>query len=202
MERLAVPDSSGDVMTQPSVLAAEPAGDRVTAEQVADARFRSDLARNVGSAYRLAAVILGNPADAEDVAQDAIERAWRAKTSLRDTGRFDAWFQRIVINACRDRVRRRRAGPVLMSIGVATERSPIGIESHGPDPLATAVARDSMRRAFVQLNVDQRVVVAMRFYLDLQIEEIARRLGIRQGTVKSRLHRALRTLRDSWEGDR
>jgi RNA polymerase sigma factor (sigma-70 family) len=88
-----------------------------------------------------------------------------------------------------------------MSIDVAQERGAFGLEARGPDPLAMTMARDSIRRAFVQLNIDQRVVIAMRFYLDLEIDEIARRLGTRQGTVKSRLHRALRALRASWEGD-
>jgi RNA polymerase sigma factor (sigma-70 family) len=98
-------------------------------------------------------------------------------------------------------VRRRRAGPVLMSIGVQQELGRSAPGAYGLDPLATSMSRDTVRRAFLQLNVDQRVVVAMRFYLDLEVDEIARRLGTRQGTVKSRLHRALKTLRASWEGE-
>jgi RNA polymerase sigma-70 factor, ECF subfamily len=188
-------------MTEPRVLATPTALSRGTDDEAADGRFRADLARNVGSAYRLAAVIMGNPADGEDAAQDAIERAWRARSSLHDAERFDAWFQRIVVNACRDRVRRRRAGPVLMSIGVQQELGRSAPGAYGLDPLATSMSRDTVRRAFLQLNVDQRVVVAMRFYLDLEVDEIARRLGTRQGTVKSRLHRALKTLRASWEGE-
>jgi RNA polymerase sigma-70 factor (ECF subfamily) len=188
-------------MTQERVLAASASPTGRTVE-VTDARFRADLARNVGPAYLLAAVIMGNSQDGEDAAQDAIERAWRARRSLRDASRFDAWFQRVVVNACRDRLRRRRAGPALMSIGVSQDPGLSALGSEGLDPLATSVARDSIRRAFLQLNVDQRIVVAMRFYLDLEVDEIARRLGTRQGTIKSRLHRALKTLRDSWEDGR
>ena len=106
-----------------------------------------------------------------------------------------------LVNTCRDRVRKRRSRPTLMSISEAGEGVfPAGAEP--ADPLAATVAQDAIRRAFVRLNIDQRVVIAMRFYLDLEVDEIARRLGTRQGTIKSRLHRALKTLRDSWDGDR
>ena len=146
-------------------------------------------------------MILGNLSDAEEVTQDALERAWRARKSLRDADRFEPWFQRILVNMCRDRVRKRRAAPTLMSISEAHD-STAQRDSKLADPFAATVAQDGLRRAFVRLNIDQRVVIAMRFYLDLEIDEIARRLGTRQGTIKSRLHRALKTLRDSWEGDR
>ena len=169
--------------------------------QTVDSRFRSDLSGSTDSAFRLATVILGNAADAEEATQDALERAWRARTSLRDADRFEAWFQRILVNTCRDRVRKRRSRPTLMSISEAGEGVfPAGAEP--ADPFAATVAQDAIRRAFVRLNIDQRVVIAMRFYLDLEVDEIARRLGTRQGTIKSRLHRALKTLRDSWDGDR
>jgi len=89
----------------------------------------------------------------------------------------------------------------MLSIGEAAGVRAIEI-GQGTDPFAATIAQDELRREFLRLNVDQRVVVAMRFYLDLEVEEIARRLGTRQGTVKSRLHRALRTLRNSWESER
>lgn len=166
-----------------------------------DARFRAELARGAGAAFRLATVILGNRSDAEEATQDALERAWRARHALRDADRFDPWFQRIVVNMCRDKVRKRRAAPALMSI-TDVHGSDDRPAADLTDPFASTLAQDAIRRAFVRLNVDQRIVVAMRFYLDLEVDEIARRLGIRHGTVKSRLHRALRTLRESWEGDR
>ncbi len=189
-------------MTQERLLLAHATATSPALEESGDARIRSDLVRNVASAYRLAAVILGNLSDAEDATQDALERAWRARSTLRNPDRFDAWFQRILVNACRDRVRGRRVGPALLSIGEANDAHALAGAKQAADPFATTIAQDTLRRAFVRLNVDQRVVVAMRFYLDLEIDEIARRLGARQGTIKSRLHRALKTLRDSWEGER
>jgi RNA polymerase sigma factor (sigma-70 family) len=64
--------------------------------------------------------------------------------------------------------------------------------------MAMTAERDALARALEQLSDDQRVVITMRFYLDLEVEEIARRLGTRSGTVKSRLHRSLRLLRAAW----
>jgi RNA polymerase sigma-70 factor (ECF subfamily) len=199
MERFAVTESSGKSMRRDLALsvAARPRA----ASDSTDTRFRADLHASVGPAYRLACVILGNDAEAEDATQDALERAWRGRRSLRDADRFEAWFQRILVNACRDRVRRRRSRPIVLSLGDGGDAA--NLRPHvGTDPFAASLAQDAIRRGFARLNADQRAVVAMRFYLDLGVDEIARRLGTRQGTVKSRLHRALNILRESWEGDR
>jgi RNA polymerase sigma-70 factor (ECF subfamily) len=158
--------------------------------------FRAELGRHVGSAYRLASVILGSSHEAEDATQDALERAWRSRSSLRDPDRFEAWFQRIVVNCCRDRLRRR---PTAIFVAVADSAGVHGPAS--PDPYVATAARDAVSRALERLNADQRIVVAMRFYLDLEVDEIARRLGTRPGTVKSRLHRALKVLKLSWEAE-
>ena len=189
-------------MAQENVLTTRPVVSVPAADDVSDARFRSDLEAHAAAAFRLATVILGNPADAEDATQDALERAWRARSSLRDADRFEAWFQRILVNSCRDRVRRRRDGPAVLSIGNVPDWHDLARWPPSMDPFAATITQDALRRAFVNLNVDQRVVVAMRFYLDLQVDEIARRLGTREGTIKSRLHRALNALRNTWEGDR
>jgi RNA polymerase sigma-70 factor (ECF subfamily) len=169
--------------------------DRVVTRGAAldDEAFRMHLEAALAGAYRLASVILGSPTDAEDVTHDAIERAWRSRKSLREMDRFEAWFQRIVVNACRDRVRRRRASAFSADLVAA------GSLAAAHDPLAATVERDALRVALSHINVDQRAAVAMRFYLDLEIDEIARRLGTRPGTIKSRLHRALKSLRDAWE---
>ncbi|MDQ3938637.1 MAG: sigma-70 family RNA polymerase sigma factor [Chloroflexota bacterium] len=168
-----------------------------------DAIFRSRLEASLDGGYRLAAVILGDRRDAEDATHDAAERAWRSRSSLRDVDRFEPWFQRIVVNTCRDRMRRRRAAPAFVSVDAVRARgSAIRSADQGGDPYAGAVERDALRHALGQLNPDQRIVVAMRFYLDLEIEEIARRLATRPGTVKSRLHRALKQLRAAWAAPR
>jgi RNA polymerase sigma-70 factor (ECF subfamily) len=70
--------------------------------------FRRLTDRQLGSAYRLGALLLGSEADAQDATQDAAVIAWERFASLRDLGRFEAWFQRILVNVCRDRLRSRR----------------------------------------------------------------------------------------------
>lgn len=176
---------------------------RVEPLEAGDTDFRARLEASLDNGYRLATVILGNLRDGEDATHDAVERAWRSRSRLRDADRFESWFQRIIVNACRDRMRRRRYGPTFISISAvpdppATPPAP----QHGRDAYAEAVDRDALGRALGALNPDQRIVVAMRFYLDLEVDEIARRLGTRSGTVKSRLHRALRLLRAAWEAER
>jgi DNA-directed RNA polymerase specialized sigma24 family protein len=64
--------------------------------------------RQLVASYRLAALLLGSDVEAQDATHDAAVIAWERFASLRDPDRFDAWFQRILINVCRDRLRSRR----------------------------------------------------------------------------------------------
>ena len=87
--------------------------------------------RALDSAYRYATLILGDPTDAEDATHDAALIAWRRFSELRDPDRFDAWFGRILVNTCRDRLRSRR-----WSVRQIDES-----DSGGPGDPANAVAR-------------------------------------------------------------
>ena len=151
--------------------------------------------RYLDTAYRLASVILGDPTEAEDAAHDAAVLAWRRFGTLRDPARFEQWFCRIVVNVCRDRLRRRRRHPVVELPPEEDDRA----DPQTPDKAGQLLARDALDRAFVRLEPDHQIVVALRFYRDLTVDEIARRLEIPAGTVKSRLHHALRRLRAEME---
>ena len=153
--------------------------------------FERLTAGSLDRAYRLAGVILGSGADAEDATHDAVVQAWRAYATLRDPDRFDAWFQRILVNVCRDRLRRHRRAPV-------TELSPEG--SRGSDAYATVDDRLALDRAFARLNPDQAITVVLRYHLDLSLEDVAARMGVPVGTVKSRLHAALAALHSGLQG--
>ena len=166
------------------------------AAATADEEFRSRLERELAESYRLASVILGDVNEAEDATHDAVERAWRARRQLRDPDRFGAWFQRILVNGCRDRLRRRRSGPKFIAL------SADGRERQGSDIAIQATGQDALGAALDRLDPDRRIVVVLRFFVDLEIAEIARRVGARPGTVKSRLHRALADLREVWEYER
>jgi RNA polymerase sigma-70 factor (ECF subfamily) len=149
--------------------------------------FRDLADRHLDSSYRLAHVILGQRAEAEDATHDAFVMAWRNWGSLRDPSLFEHWFDRIVINVCRNRLRqarRWRTQDLSAELPVATT-----------DAFGAVHDQGLIWPAIALLRADQRIVVALRFYRDLSIDEIAFRLGTRPGTVKSRLHRAIRDLR-------
>ncbi len=140
---------------------------------------------HLDAAYRLARAILRDATEAQDATHDAFEQAWRKWSTLRNPARFEPWFDRILVNTCRDRLRSARRQPTDISAEVAiTSGDPYG-QAHDRDLLADAIAG---------LSPDHRVVVALRFYRDLPIEEIASRLDIPAGTVQSRLHYALKRL--------
>jgi RNA polymerase sigma-70 factor (ECF subfamily) len=144
--------------------------------------------RHLGAAYRLARAILHDPTEAEDATHDAFVQAWRRWSTLRDPDRFEAWFDRILVNTCRNRLSRAARRPTRDISGE--------LALAGGDAYATTHQRDAIAGALAGLSPDQRVVVALRYYRDLPVDEIAARLGIPSGTVHSRLHYALRRLRE------
>jgi RNA polymerase sigma factor (sigma-70 family) len=153
--------------------------------------FRHLVDRELDAAYRLAAVILGDRVEAEDAVHDAALAAWRRFGDLRDPARFDAWFARILVNGCRDRLRARTRGRV---VDLGRELAETEHPSVADTSDVTAV-RDLLERALAGLPADDRVVLALRYDGDLTVPAIAALLGIPEGTVKSRLHHALGRLR-------
>jgi RNA polymerase sigma-70 factor, ECF subfamily len=145
-------------------------------------------------AYRLAGCILGDAVEAQDATQDALLRAWKGRSSLRDASSAAAWFDRILVNECRDRLRRRkRIRWVDLYAGAALETR---------DPFALMIAHDEALHGLEHLSDDQRIAVTLRYWGDLSIEEIATRVGAPVGTVKSRLHYALHVLRNAMDDSR
>jgi RNA polymerase sigma-70 factor, ECF subfamily len=152
----------------------------------------SDLAeRHLADSYRLASLILGDRDAAEDATHDAFVAAWKSWGSLRDPARFEAWFGRILVNVCRDRLRRSRRHGLMEVTDVSDEL--LAAPATG-DLAAAAADHDAVRRGLTQLEPDQRIVLVLRYYRDLPVDEIAARMGIPAGTVKSRLHYAMRDL--------
>ena len=140
-------------------------------------------------AYRQAGYLLRDETEAEDAAQEAIARAWVSWAKLRDKDRFAAWFGRIVANVCQDRLRQRRG------VRVLEINETIASDIHARDAFRDALARDEVGRLVRTLPSDQQMVVALHFWRDLPLEDIAERLDLPLGTVKSRLHYAMRALR-------
>jgi RNA polymerase sigma-70 factor (ECF subfamily) len=153
--------------------------------------FRWLVDRHLDGGYRLAAVILGDRVEAEDAVHDAAVAAWRAFDQLRDPARFEAWFRRILVNGCRDRLRA-RARQRVVDVGRELAEAEHPVTGDASDATAT---RDALGRALARLDADHQVVVTLRFGADLTVPAIAATLGIPEGTVKSRLHHALARLR-------
>jgi len=163
----------------------------------ADAFARLVDRRALDAAYRFATLMLGDRGDAEDATHDATLTAWRRFGDLRERDRFEAWFGRILYNVCRDRLRARRSAP--LSLGLEPSHPVAAARFASPDQADAIVRRDALASALRTLTPEHREVVILRFYFDLTIEQIAVRTGTGDGTVKSRLHYALRYLRSAVE---
>lgn len=174
----------------------EPTGVRLRAASGTGAEhgsraFLTLVEAELDGAYRLAAVILNDRADAEDAVHDAVEQAWRRWADLREREKASAWFGRIVVNRCRDRLRRRARRRLLELM-----RAPFpGEHPTVADASEEVGARDLLVRALDALSADEQIVVTLRYYADLTVPGIAECMGIAEGTVKSRLHHALRRMR-------
>jgi len=160
-------------------------GDAAAFERLGRPRFNA--------LFRLAQRILRNPHDAEDATQQALWEAWRDIRGLRDVDRFDAWLHRLVVNACYRVARsqsRHRANVVLID----------DLDRGGDVDLAGGQAeRDALERAFATLSPEHRAVVVLHYYNGYEPRELAAVLGVAEGTVRSRLHYARRSLRAELE---
>ena len=169
------------------------AQDRAAVPADRDLAFARLAGAQLDAACRLATVILGGDrAEAEDAVQDAALRAWEHFDDLRNPARFEPWFTRIVVNACRDRIGARRLRPI-----TGVDPDP-GTAADHADALS---GTDALVRALVMLSPEHRLVVALHYLGDYSLDEIAARTGQRAGTVKSRLHYALRALRAALDAE-
>jgi RNA polymerase sigma-70 factor, ECF subfamily len=138
------------------------------------------------AAYRLAAVMLNDRSGAEDAVQEASIKAWRKLGQLRgDETSMRPWFLSIVANECR-MVRRQRWWSVLK---LADPR---------PDPPADTVSSElssDLKAAVLRLDPQERLPLALFFYLDMPIGEVARALGVSEAAARARVYRAAHRLR-------
>lgn len=146
-----------------------------------------------GIAFRTAYVITGSAADAEEAVQDAFVKAHRGLRRFRTGAPLRPWLLAIVANEARNRRRGtgRRAG---LELRLAEERRPGGA---APSPEAALLEQEQRARllaAIGTLGEEHQRVVACRYVLGLSEAETAAALGVRKGTVKSRLSRALERL--------
>ena len=131
---------------------------------------------------------------ARDAVQEALIRAWRDLPGLRDPDRFDAWLYRLLSNAAIDEARRRRRRVVEVDIGT------IDVSGHD-DPISAFPDRDALEGALSRLSPEHRALVVLHYYLGVPLPEAAASLGISLGAAKSRLHRAIGSLRRAFAAD-
>ena len=158
--------------------------------------FSSLVDASVDRLYGVSTLILRDSDRAQDAVQEALVSAWKDVRALRDPDAWDAWLHRITVWACYKAAKKeRRRKEVELKVVPDPERTTAS------DSASALANRDLIERQLNDLPIDHRAVVVLRFYLDLPLDEVADILDIPVGTVKSRLHRALASLRQSMAQD-
>ena len=153
-----------------------------------------------GMVWRVCFHMMGNTADAEDAAQDAMLRAWRGLPGYNGRAEFSSWLYRVAVTACLDALRRRKARPAasLDALGEA------GFDPPDAAPLPEEAVlhherQEDLRRALSRLPEDQRVPLVLYAVEGRPYEEIGELLGLPAGTVKSRISRAREKLSELFD---
>ena len=166
-----------------SLIAGTLAGDREA--------FARLVARHRDGVFSFARHVVGNEADAQDLAQETFVRAYTALSRFREGSRFEPWLYTIAANLCRSHLRKARWR--FLSLESAAEAA-----AHGGDPAATALRRDQDRRlhaAIQALPAEQRIIVVLRHLRGHAYGEIAEIVGLPVSTVEHRLRAARKVLR-------
>ena len=164
----------------------------------------SELARvSVGRLFVVARLILRDDARAEDATQEALVAAWTRLSGLRDPDRFEAWLHRLLIHACyREAGRDKRRRSIEVHVDpLAMPEASFGGADPAMDLASDLAGRDQLERGFRRLDLDQRSVLVMHYYLGFSLDEAAEVLRVPPGTVRSRLHRAIASMRAALEAD-
>ena len=169
-------------------IAGDSGGDRPSRSEA----FEDLMADHLDESFRVAVAILGDADEARDATQEAFITAWRAAAATQGPGQ-----SRVLAASASPSTRPSRA----CGSGRATDRGGAlrfaAGDGGGVDD--GFVHRESLRTALWQLKPEHRVVLFLRFYEDLTVEQIAERIGIRRGPSSPRLHYGLERLRQAYE---
>jgi RNA polymerase sigma-70 factor (ECF subfamily) len=149
-------------------------------------------------AFRLAYLILGDAGQAQDITQEAFLRAYRAIDRYDPARPFRPWLLAITANLARNQ--RRSLGRYWAAVRRFVERNPEPQPAHYSDHIEEKVtqrwASQTMWEAIQRLDAKDQQVIYLRYFLDSPVAETAEVLSVAEGTVKSRLHRALNRLQE------
>lgn len=162
--------------------------------------FAALIERHRQVAFRVAYLVTGSAADAEDAAQEGFVKAYLGLNRFRPGAAFRPWLLTIVANEARNR--RRAEGRRLHYHATAARQSPLNVAA--PSPEGSFELAESGERLLAAVNAlpeIERLVVGLRYFLELSEKETAAAADVPQGTVKSRLSRALARLRDVMEAE-
>ena len=155
--------------------------------------FRFIVERYGSMLHGTAYLMTRNHAIAEELSQEALILAWRGIKGFKG-GSLKAWLAKILVNKSVSQSRRKDFG----ALDIDDPSTPQPTAGEGQDPASatlTIMEQERVRAALETLPEDQREVVTLRFFSELSVAETAAALGVREGTVKSRLSRALERLR-------
>jgi RNA polymerase sigma-70 factor (ECF subfamily) len=162
--------------------------------------FEAFFARYRTVIYRTAYGLTGDPHAAEEILQDTFARAYHRRATLRTDVSPVPWLHRVALNLCYSRLARHR--PVSEPIEASSAQYLPDAAAAPSERAELTEMRQIIREGVAGLPDKHRSVVVLYYLYGLSLQETAAQLGIRLGTVKSRLHYALRTLRADLEGDR
>jgi RNA polymerase sigma-70 factor, ECF subfamily len=175
-------------MVTHELLAACRRGDREAFEEVVRRTYRH--------VYTQAFRLVGDRQEAEDVAQDAYLRVFRGLAGFRGDAQFETWLYRIVSNAAMSHLRkRRRFGELVVDSSEEPREPPSSVRLE-----EEAVDRDALTAALEALPPSLRVVVVLKDVYGLSCQEIGDQIGVSEGAVKVRLHRARKRLKERLYG--
>lgn len=158
--------------------------------------FEALVALHSRGVYNLALGYTGRHHDAEEIAQTVFVKVWKALPQFRGASAFSTWLYRLTLNACTDHYRRERKRRGDLSLD-DPDLAPI--RDAAPSPEEIVIQREEeaiLRKALAELPEQHRVILILREMDGLDYQEIAQVLELQVGTVKSRLARARRALRE------
>jgi RNA polymerase sigma-70 factor (ECF subfamily) len=169
---------------------------------IAEEQFDEIVRQHQRRVYRVMFLLVRN-ADAADVlTQECFVRAFEKRSSFRGECRIDTWLLKIAVNLVRDHARSRRASFWKRLVGLAdgnSEELPNDFPDHGPSPERTVIARRQLEAVWAlaaELPERQKTIFLLRFAEELELADIAHVLGLKVGSVKTHLFRAVNAVRE------